>query len=121
MSTRANPLVSGEILFHPEMTSIADATVYVYLEDVSLQDASSVLIGKEIMTGVSHSRGTGSRMQFAIYAELPDERAHYSVRVHVSRDGREEIQLGDFVSTQSYPVITFGNTDFVSIAVQEVT
>jgi uncharacterized lipoprotein YbaY len=121
MSTGANPLVSGEIVFRPDLTSFANATVYVYLEDVSLQDASAVRVGKAVKTNVSHSRGSPGRLQFAINAELPDERAHYSVRVHVSRDGHEEIQLGDFVSTQSYPVITFENTDVVSITVEEVT
>ncbi len=120
MSTRANPLVSGEILFRPEMTSFADATVYVYLEDVSRQDASAKILGKQVIANISHSQGSSSSLQFAVYGKLPEARAHYSVRVLVSRQGREEIQLGDFVTTQSYPVITFENPDFVSINVHEI-
>ncbi len=120
MSIHPNPLVSGEIWFHPEMTSFANATVYVYLEDVSRQDASAKIAGKQVMANISHSEGSSSSLLFAIYGELPEARAHYSVRVHVSRQGREEIQLGDFVTTQSYPVITFENPDFVSITVSEV-
>ena len=42
------------------------------------------------------------------------------MRVHVSCKGNEEVELGDFVSTQSYPVITFENPDYVSIDVEEV-
>ena len=120
MSTRANPLVSGEILFRPEMTSFANAIVYVYLEDVSRQDASAKIAGKQIMSNISHSRGSSASLQFAIYGELPDARAHYSIRVHVSRQGREDIRLGDYVTTQSYPVITFENPDVVSINLHEV-
>jgi uncharacterized lipoprotein YbaY len=120
MPTRAVPLVSGKIPFHEEIHSFFDATLFVYLEDVSLQDAPSKIVARQVISNISHTRGTSSCLEFALYGELPEARAHYSVRVHLSLHGQEEIQLGDLITMQSYPVITFGNPNFVSVNVREV-
>ena len=120
MPTRAVPLVSGKIPFHEEIHSFSDATLFVYLEDVSLQDAPSKIVARQVISNISHTRGTSSCLEFGLSGEQIKARAHYSVRVHLSLHGHAEIQLGDLITMQSYPVITFGNPNFVSVDVHEV-
>jgi uncharacterized lipoprotein YbaY len=120
MPTGAILLVSGVLPFHGKIHSFSDATLFVYLEDVSLQDAPSKIVARQVISNISHTRGTSSCLEFALSGELPEARAHYSVRAHVSLHGQEEIQLGDLITMQSYPVITFGNPNFVSVNVREV-
>ena len=113
-------LVSGEISFHEQIHSFSDATLFVYLEDVSLQDAPSKIVARQVISDISHTKGSSSCLEFLLYGDLPTARAHYAVRVHVSLHGQEKIQLGDLITMQSYPVITFGNPNFVSVNVCEV-
>jgi hypothetical protein len=49
-----------------------------------------------------------------------DEGAGYSVRVHVDLDGDRRVSRGDFISTESHPVLTLGRPDRVTVRVREV-
>ena len=73
MPTHGNPVVSGEILFRSEMASFSNATVFIYLEDVSLQDVSAKVVGKQIVENISHAQETSRRMQFAIYGARTED------------------------------------------------
>ncbi|MDJ0568871.1 MAG: YbaY family lipoprotein [Pleurocapsa sp. MO_192.B19] len=114
------PLVQGEIILPKELGSFNDATVNIYLEDISLQDAPAKIVAQSAIAGVSHSRGTENRVEFALQGEIEDIQANYSVRVHITFHRDEQIHLGDYISTQSYPVLTYGYPDRVSIRVTEV-
>lgn len=120
MPNRPIKLVSGQISLPEHIHSFSDAILFVYLEDVTLQDASSKIVARQVISNVSHTEGFSSRVDFALFGEPPNSRVHYSVRVHVSLHGQEKIKLGDLITTQSYPVITFENPDFVSVKMYEV-
>jgi uncharacterized lipoprotein YbaY len=119
-SSKAQSLVQGEILFSKEFGSFSGATVNIYLEDVSLLDAPAKIVAKQVITNLNHSMGTESREAFAIQGEITDIRASYSISVHVSLHGDEQIHRGDYTSTESYPVLTFGYPNQVLVRVTEV-
>lgn len=120
MQDYSAPLITGEILFGAEMETLSGATVHVYLENVSRLDASSEIITKRVIDDVFHERGTEKRLSFNLYGDLHDERASYSIRVHVDRRGNEQINVGDYVTMESYPVLTFGYPNHVTIRVRKV-
>ena len=110
--------VKGEILIGKEIGSFSGATVNIYLEDVSLADASSKLIAKQVIANVSHEAGTEKRLPFNLYGESLDEKASYSVRAHVSLQKDMQIHHGDFITMQNYPVLTRGYPNQVVLTVK---
>ena len=98
-------LVRGEIHFEPSAPSFHGATAYVRLEDVTLADAPARTVAEQILHDVSHGEAASRPVQFALYGDAPlDERARYSLRVHVSPSGSPELRAGDYVTMESYPV-----------------
>ncbi len=120
MSSDAPTLITGEILFSAELSSFSGATVNVYLEDVSFLDAPAKIIAKQVISQVAHEMGTENRVKFTLKGEIADIHARYSLRVHTAVHGNEQIQRGDYISMESYPVLTFGYPHQVTIRVKQV-
>jgi len=115
-----SPLVKGEVIFSQELSSFSAATVNVYLKDVTFIDAPSTCVSKQIIADITHQRGITNHVEFALNGELDDENSRYIITVHVSINGSEEIQYGDYITMESYPVLTFGYPNQVSVYVKEV-
>jgi uncharacterized lipoprotein YbaY len=113
-------LVSGEIILGEEVQSFSSATIYVRLEDVSRVDAFSKIVAEQVLHNVSHQAGHQSQLAFDLRGTTPDERASYAVYVHVDVDGDGQVSRGDYISMESYPVLTFGYPDRVTVRVREV-
>lgn len=120
MMSDSVPLVTGEILFAQEAHSFSGATVYVRLEDVSLADAPARVVAEQVISDLSYEAGSQAKLEFRLDGEIPDERASYSVCVHVDLNGDEKVSRGDYISMESYPVLTFGYPKQVSVRVHEV-
>jgi uncharacterized lipoprotein YbaY len=114
------PLVSGEIIVGAEAQSFSGATVYVRLEDVSRADAASQTAVEQVLHNVSHQAGRQSRLVIDLRGATPDKRASYAVRVHVDVDGDGQVSRGDYINMESYPVLTFGHPNQVTVHVREV-
>lgn len=114
------PLVKGEIRFEGEVPSFNGATMYVYLENITVADIASEVVAKYVERGVTFGPKVGKVLSFSIVVKALDCRASYAVRVHIDIDGDGQVSRGDFISTQSYPVITFGYPKEVLIFVREV-
>ena len=114
------PLVKGEITFEAEAPAFTGATMYVRLENVTVADTAAEVIAEYVERNVAFDPKTKNVLSFAITADSPDSRTAYAVRVHIDIDGDGEVSQGDFISTQSYPVITFGHPREVSILVRQV-
>ncbi|MGB3756300.1 MAG: YbaY family lipoprotein [Rivularia sp. (in: cyanobacteria)] len=112
-------LVKGEVIFSQELSSFSEATVNIYLEDVTFIDAPSFCISKQVIVDINHQKGTINRVEFALNGKY-DENSRYIITAHVSINGSEEIQRGDYMTMESYPVLTFGYPNQVSIYVKEV-
>ena len=113
-------LVHGEVVFDETGRSFSGATVYVRLEDVSRADAPARIVAEQILHDIAHTAGTATQLQFALEGAVPDERARYAVRVHVDVDGDGQVSRGDFLSMESYPVLTYGDPNNVTVRVQEL-
>jgi uncharacterized lipoprotein YbaY len=113
-------LVSGEIILGEEVQSFSSATIYVRLEDVSRVDALSKTVAEQVLHNVSHQAGHQSQLAINLRGTTPDERASYAVYVHVDVDGDGKVSRGDYISMESYPVLTFGYPNRVTVRVREV-
>jgi uncharacterized lipoprotein YbaY len=113
------PLLCGEVIFEGTRP-FTDATVYVRLEDVSRLDAPSTVIAEQMIRHVSHPAGSQQRLAFSLYGQLPDDQASYIVQVHVDVDGDGRVSSGDYRSMESYPVLTHGYPNQVTVRVREV-
>jgi uncharacterized lipoprotein YbaY len=120
MSSSEPPLVKGEILLGEAERSFTGATVHVQLEDVSYADAPSRVIAEQVIPNVSHESGTEHALRFALYGNVPDDKGRYIVTVHVDLQGQGRVSRGDYLSMESYPVLTYGNPNQISIRLREV-
>lgn len=113
-------LVAGDLILDDEEASFKDATVYVTLEDVSRADAKSSIVAKQKIHPVSHHAGAKETVRFELDGKIVDDKADYIVRAHVDLDGDGQIRLGHYITTQSYPVLTFGRPNRLTVRVQKV-
>lgn len=109
-------LVTGEITFQGETSTFSGAVLRVRLENTGMMDAPAEIVSEQVTENVS----SGDPLSFQLRGELPDERSQYNVRAHISMDGSADIQKGDYVSKQSYPVLTHGNPNHVQVQVSRV-
>jgi hypothetical protein len=114
------PLVKGKVTFEEVAPPFTGATMYVRLENIIAADIASKVVAEYVKRDVAFDPKIPSDLIFAIAGNLPDPRASYAVRVHIDIDGDGEVSHGDFISMQSYPVITFGHPTEVSILVRQV-
>ena len=114
------PLVKGKITFEEGAPPFTGATMYVRLERITAADIASEAVAEYVERGIAFDPKTSSDFLFAIAGDPPDARASYAVRVHIDIDGDGEVSKGDFISMQSYPVITFGHPRELSILVRQV-
>jgi hypothetical protein len=56
-----------------------------------------------------------------LQGRVPDMRARYQVRVHVDVDKDGKVSRGDYITTESYPVLTFGHPSRVRVRVRPVS
>jgi uncharacterized lipoprotein YbaY len=112
--------IKGEIKFEDPALSFINATMHVYLENVSVVDASSEVVGFYERKNVSFPDNKSRTLSFDITGRDLDVRESYAIRAHIDINGDGSISKGDFISMQSYPVATFGHPRHISILVRQV-
>jgi putative lipoprotein len=95
------------------------ALIVVAVEDVSRADAPSTVVAEQHLEHVSLAGGE-VLFEVDVPSGLIEERAFYTVRVHVDVTGTGIVERGDLVSTQSHPVLTGGRPDEASVPVKVV-
>jgi uncharacterized lipoprotein YbaY len=114
------PLVSGEIVFAERPQLPPEATAYVQLLDTSAADAPSSKVAEQVLKNIAEKANQGEAIPFAIEGTIEGERVSYTISVHVDLDGDGRISQGDFINMQSYPVLTFGFPNHVSVEVRRI-
>jgi uncharacterized lipoprotein YbaY len=114
------PLVRGRILLDKDVGPFTGATVYVRLENVSRADAAAEVVAEQVHRGVSHRAGEEKALAFELRVEGFNERAAYSVRVHVDVEDDGVISRGDYISPESHPVLTYGRPDEVDVRLERI-
>jgi uncharacterized lipoprotein YbaY len=113
-------VVEGEIRFPPDVEPFVGATLRVRLLDATFADGPARTVAEQTIRDVSHSGGPERTIAFALRGEGLDARARYVVRVHVDVDDDGRVSRGDYISTESYPVLTFGHPNRVVVLVRRV-
>jgi uncharacterized lipoprotein YbaY len=120
MSSYNDSCVSGEILIPEEVGTFTGATAHIILEDVSRLDISAQAIAQQTITDICHEQGSADKVAFSLPGGRAVNSALYSIRVHLTFYGDGQIHQGDFISTQSYPVLTQSHPCCVLITLTEV-
>ena len=111
--------ISGTIQFEDVRRPATDVTVYVRVEETSRLDAPASRIAEVVLRGVHLFPGSPP-IPFTVHDVFFDPSEHYVVQVHADVDGDGQVTRGDYVSVQSYPVLTSAHAGGVAIAVREV-
>lgn len=96
--------VTGRIVYGSDARPFSGATIRVRLEDVSRADAPAEILTEQVIRDISYEPADPTEVQFALRGRRPDDRRHYSVRVHVDLNSDGDVEPGDYVSTESYPI-----------------
>jgi hypothetical protein len=118
------PLVTGQVKFEQDPPQFSNAVLTVKLADVSLEDTPSQVIA-------IHTQSVGTTDKDGLRFELsPDvdsieinPKSTYSVSAHLSlhpNDNPTEIRHGDYLTMQSYPVLTQGNPSTIDVEVKHI-
>jgi uncharacterized lipoprotein YbaY len=108
--------VIGSVYVNARAQVFQSATVHVRVEDTSLADAPAKLVGEQVFEKACST----SNLFFSIEVEPVDEKARYTVSVHIDVDNDGCVSKGDYVSTESYPVLTGGHGNHVDVRVKQV-
>jgi uncharacterized lipoprotein YbaY len=112
-------LVSGEIVFGADAQPFSGATAFVRVDDVSLMDVPTTMISQQVIENVAYN--PNSPIPFAVFGLKPsDDRARLQLSVHISMNGSEGIEKGDYMTMESYPVVTQGYPNQVRVTVRRV-
>lgn len=90
------------------------------LVDITLSDAPAKTVIKKSVSNVAYDVEKDTALTFELDGSISDQQATYAVEVLVDLDKDGKISQGDYINMQSYPVLTRGFSDFVSISVSQV-
>lgn len=110
-------LVKGEAVLSRPLDAGAHL-LHLMIEDVSRADAAAETVGRADLP-VNGPLPAGTVLPFEIAVRDVDPGARYSVRAHLDRSGSGEIESGDLISTQSYPVLTRGAPEAVRVTLNQ--
>jgi uncharacterized lipoprotein YbaY len=111
--------VTGEIVF-PEGAEFTGATVFVQLIDSGMMDTSASALAEQIIRNFSYRIGDPPlKFELRPNANL-NEQAFLAVTAHISMTGKDDVEMGDYMTMQSYPVLNHGYPDSVTIEVRRV-
>ena len=115
-------LLTGKIVIDNISRSFKNASIHIYIEDVSLLDREAKVMTEKTIQSISCKKNTTKKLQFSIDIEKIkiDQRADYSIRVHIDLENNKIINKGDYLTMQSYPVLTFGFPNNIVVHVKEV-
>jgi uncharacterized lipoprotein YbaY len=114
------PLLRGEIIFDEKAKSFDGATLYLSLDDTTLEDAPAQPIIRHIIRDVSYNADSRKSLTFELRGQVPNERAKLTLNVLVDLDGDGKMSRGDYINMESYPVVTRGNPNVIAVRVKQI-
>lgn len=115
--------VDVEITLESGAPQFSQATVHVRLEEVGALDAAVRVVAEEVHCAARFLAEADALYHdhAALSIEELDPGASYGVQVHIDVDGDGEMSTGDFITMESYPVLTFGYPNRVAVVVRRIT
>lgn len=114
------PLVHCVVVLDKATPSFSAATLLVRVDDVSRADSASITVAEAWLKPLAHLSGAESVWQVSLYGALPEPRKLYSIWAHLDIDLDGKISSGDYITTQSYPVLTFDHPREVIVQLTRV-
>lgn len=111
--------VEGRIVISGRAPAFAGATAHISLEDISYQDAKSVLIAETTIPAISH-QGDETVISFQLPIENPsliNEKNDYSVNVWIDVNNDGKVGEKDLFNDENYLVLTHGFGNLVEIKI----
>ncbi len=115
-------VVRGEIAFDPVVPDLAQAMIYIRLQDTSMADGLATTVVEQVLASPAALVRDDGCIPFRIEIPRLDPRRRYSigVQVNVHGGGGTRIKAGDYINMESYPVLTRGQLDRVRVYVRRV-
>jgi hypothetical protein len=101
-SRRGNKLIEGDITFKGVQNRIGGATIYVSLEDISIQDEAAKTLVEQVIQDVSVDPSALPTYRYLIEHRELEPKDTFRVRVHLDSDNSGDITEGDFAWTAPY-------------------
>ncbi len=123
-SRRGNKLIQGDITFKDVQSRIDGATIYVRLEDISIEDDAAKILVEQVLTNVSVEPSDLPTYKYLIEHRELEPKDTYRVRVHLDADNSGDVTEGDFAWTASYHAsLAVGSSrlNTVNVTVEPVT
>ena len=111
--------VRGQVVLPNVELPNQTADLIVQVEDVSRADAPSQVVGEQRVSGVAVRAGQVLPFEIEIPGQVDPNRS-YSVRAHVDMTGSGKVETGDFITVQSYPVLTQGYGNEANVTVKRI-
>ena len=107
MADAGTHVVRG-IITVPANAPPVPVTLLVRVEDVSRADAPSTVVAEQRRANLRLTPGEEVPFAVEVPADRIDPQHHYTVSVHVDASGTGAVKVGDLITTQSHPVLTWG-------------
>ena len=102
-SRRGNKLIEGAITFKGVETRITGATIYVSLEDISIQDDEGKTLVEQVIRDVSVDPSELPTYRYLVEHRELEPKDTFRVRVHLDADNSGDVSEGDLAWTAQYP------------------
>ena len=97
--------VDGVLRVDPAPPPLRGATLHVRLQDVGVADAPARTVAEYVRRDLAYDPAHDPPPAFRLSTTaLPPGATTYVVTAHVDLDGDGEVERGDYVTKQSYPV-----------------
>ncbi len=113
-------LVSGKIVFGEGSEAFSGAILTVSLEEVGRADAPSSVVAEQTRHGVTWQPGEPGQTSFQLEGPAPDKAGQYIISAHLDVDGDGKISRGDYITMESYPVLTRGYPRRVTVHLKRI-
>lgn len=112
--------VRGTVVLPDDAPSTVSAELVVRVEDVSRADAPSIVVGETRLADVSLEPGGILPFEVEVAADLVDPGHSYAISAHLDLSRSGTVQVGDYITTETHPVLTYGYGDEATVAVRRV-
>jgi hypothetical protein len=109
--------VRGRIIFEEDVPPLDRAVIHVYLEDTTYADASAEKLLDLVVPPETQPDGS---IAFETPAVTVEDRLRCTVRVWVDVDGNGMVSKSDYVTMESYPVLTQGHPSALTVRVRRI-
>lgn len=107
-------LVSGEIQFPENTPHFGKATVFVKLMDTGIMDGQLKVVSEMTMPFADY---TGYPIAYMLEGDDVGNRNNLSVHVHISLNGSDSIDKGDYITKQRY---NLGDKKELNVKVEKI-